>query len=363
MAGKLTKDQKRAKEKREAQKKARQRQHETNRDFKKYDHLDDLMRMAVTGMGDPGAVERGILNAVEALSVAASQEASALQGREWRIVRESTRRLVSLSQNFLSDRRIALQGRMFHTTEEYEWVKTTYFSMAVAMVSKWAPFDVFGKAAAELEPAPKEGVYFFGFELGSDAVHLAVASNKQGSQEYYVVTAKGWRMIPAGMWHGLVWPLLADAWKANSIFSGPDVELASLAALCELQEGRSFGKDDPEWPSLNAASRQIVTDLTYPLGVEGDMLLEAAFKQDDERLQDEYDSGWADGYEASEDEIEVLSKALATVRGENAALKRAADDRPSLVNAAGRPSATSSDAADEVPLHQRMSALLGLSCA
>lgn len=362
MAGKLSKDQKREKAKRDALKKNRQRQHEQNRTYKKFDQLDELIQKAIIGVAETGAIETALLSVGDVLSVSASQEKSAFQWEGWRSVRERTSRLVALMQDDVTGDCFALDGRIFHACESFTWVDTTHLSLNVALVSRWSPLEVFQRMAPELDPVPIEGIYFFGFEVGSDAVHVAIASNSIGTQtEYFLVTAKGWRMVPEAKWHGVVWPFLTDAYKANSMIHGADVAFDGAKRIRELQTANgntSEGAKGDDAP-LNAESRQLIDKLLHRVYIEGELLLDASFKRADERLQGEYEIGWADGMAAGKDQTNELSKALDTLRGENARLNR-------VVEAYSKNPDTSSHLrtvpnAIAVPLHVRMSSLLGVA--
>lgn len=362
MASKLTKDQKREKSKRDAQKKSRQRQHETNREYKKLDQLSELLHFALMGVGELGAIEAALLKVGDALSLDASVDQSDFKWEGWRDVRNRTSMLIELLQRAPQGQRFGLHGRIYHVDASFEWADTIAFSFYTAMESKWSPLMVGSKMVQELDPKPVESVFFFGIEIGEDSVHIAVMSNADASkQNYFVVTAQGWRLIPDGKWHAVVWPFLGSAHAGNISVHGADFSRDALKSLRLLQGGNVIAPEGEvqDLAPLTPETRDLVCNLLHPMYVESALLVDASSQRMGARLQDEYDSGWADGSQAGQVELLDLTKRLAGTQAENAALKLAVDARTRR-HAAEKDQSAVAAVAEALPLHARMRALFDI---
>jgi hypothetical protein len=283
LAGKkLTSDQKRALRKREEEKRNRQRQHERNRRLNSMDDLIVTVRLAAMGESGPAEVEASVLKVCQAKSITASLKETRFKSRAWDLLRDTTSRMVSMTRGHiqLMEREMALLGRLYMIDQEEQWYDACFFPIETAVASGWDLAEVFSSTAQEMDPAPREGAYFFGLPLLSSAIHIAIAGSTDPSvpEEVYLVTENGWHAINNAVWRRELMPIFIRGMAARTILS----ELDDISYAAEVLLQRQPHADDEAAdsrqgvPVLDRESRAVVRCLGSNLVDEMDAFIQAS---------------------------------------------------------------------------------------
>lgn len=180
----------------------------------------------------------------------------------------------------LMERDMALLGRLYMIDQEDQWYDACFFPIETAVASGWDLAEVFSSTAQEMDPAPREGAYFFGLPLLSSAVHIAIAGSTDPSvpEEVYVVTEKGWNAINNAVWRRELMPIFIRGMAARTILSElDDISYATEVLLQRQPHADDEAADSRQGvPVLDRESRAVVRCLGSNLVDEMDAFIQAS---------------------------------------------------------------------------------------
>jgi len=342
---KLTKDQKRAKAKREEQKRQRTKQHTINAQVKTVGQTLTSLGVAMQGGVSAEQIEEQIVDL--AGGARPDDQIDPFSHPAWRDFKPRLSNLVGMLRtgSMTLGRPAPMQGRVYLIDKEDRSFSTVSVPTCMVELARWPTEIVLKKIAEELSIEPVEGIYCYGLRLGQVAIHFAFVHHggKDGFVEIYLVTPTGWHYLIPDKYYLYLEPML-DFTRNQT---------AEAFGLREPEQRMRFHlKAFPEAIKMEAElgeghRRKTLISMLQDSMEECDVILEFAHNHHRNHGQKTYDNGFEDGFAERKGELKEAQEALSALKMELQVAKAKAAAHP--------PSQVSKPA---LPLHERMAHLL-----
>lgn len=207
---KLTKDQKRAKAKREEQKRQRTKQHTINAQVKTVGQTLTSLGVAMQGGVSAEQIEEQIVDL--AGGARPDDQIDPFSHPAWRDFKPRLSNLVGMLRtgSMTLGRPAPMQGRVYLIDKEDRSFSTVSVPTCMVELARWPTEIVLKKIAEELSIEPVEGIYCYGLRLGQVAIHFAFVHHggKDGFVEIYLVTPTGWHYLIPDKYYLYLEPML-----------------------------------------------------------------------------------------------------------------------------------------------------------
>jgi len=220
MSQKLTKEQKRAKKKRDERKLSQTRQHEENRQYKRFEAMAHLFFF---GDRDNQLVQADVDSAILGY---AGVKSNSIDVSEHNCKHNSWNKTTSLISSLFKYKAIAnkfaetpsrLAGRVFFVSDEVYTYSSIYAPLELLFTSHLVPEELLSEMMVNLHDHFHHAIYSFGVSVGLNCINLAIINSRSNPDVFNVfyICNETWMPLNYDKWSGDIWPVIVHSALRN----------------------------------------------------------------------------------------------------------------------------------------------------
>lgn len=290
---KPTKDQRRAKAKREEQKRRRTKAHEANINSKPLFNFAAVLAKTLDGSATVIELERSLLKVVGGTRPV--KRPDLFEHPIWLELKQRMCAFVAILRDAPDkiERVLPMLGRVYFIESEEFKYDVESLPHSVRNYEKWHPNEVV-QQLSKVKPRAQEGMYCYGIEMGHITLHFASVTIQgvAGYTEQYLVTPDDWIYLCTEKFDKFLYPLVCEP----QALQRTHVELQASECLgLDLPNSKL---DSPQFysRSLDAETSKLIHSATQPYIEECDWLLESIHRYQQSHSDKTFEMGKKFGY-------------------------------------------------------------------